>query len=52
MAKFRQLLFLFVDGVGQGGVVVGDICEVRRVLLKCGAAVYDCGSHVVRVSCH
>ena len=49
-AKVNQLLLFSVDGVGQCGVVVGELSGVHHVLLECGAAVHGRKVHIFQVS--
>ena len=50
MAQVCQLLLLFVDSVGQVGVVVGNLGKVRRVLLERRDFIHGRGGHIVQVA--
>ena len=49
-ARVRKLPLLLVDGVGQGGVVVGNLGKVLFVLIKLWAAVHVRGFHIFQVA--
>ena len=49
-AKVCQLLLLFVDGIGQGGAVVGEFCKVLRILFERRSTVYGHVGHIVQAA--